>query len=396
MKFLLKTFLILLVIFLSLKFVIHLLDDGHKTTYATGNFNVEEKYTAWDNNYLFNIKNDKFNLKFDVMTNYNKASNIITKIYYQKENDYECVLPIFKGGKILTDIMCKKDDIVYFAHDLPNVTDFPNKMQKYGYNKKDFIDKAKAKNLSASLTLYENNMVDNHYLAMENYKGLTLYNTKEENIKIFENDIYTKPISLFTDKYYIVADYNNEYTFKIFKVINIINGTEKEIRSYNEISFDSYIQGVVDDDIYLFDKDAKVQYKINLKEETVEKAFDDIKYYDGSWHKMTLNEALDEKKFSNYDAKIDGVNAVKINKYYYIYENNNGKYKVYKAYDKKLTQKTFLFETSDINSIIYLNGYIYYRLDNTFAYFYSKGVRKVLENKELEFNTDLSLGVYIN
>ena len=397
MKYLLKVLLCLLFLFFALKFIIHVLDDGHTDTYNDGNFNIVENYTADDNNYQFNLKNNKFSLTFDVTADYNKASNIITKIHHKKINNYECVLPIFKDGKILTDIMCKQDKTVYYGADISNkITTFIKDMNEYGYKLENFQDKAKKTSLSATEAIYEDNILENHYLALENYKGLTLYNAEEMNVPLFDNDVYTKQVSVFTDKYYVVADYDTEYSFKIFKVVNIINGNEKEIRSYDEISFDSYIQGVVDNEIYLFDKDAKVQYKINIEDETVTK-LDNIQYYDGSWHEMSLKDALDEKKFDNYKVQIDGYEkALKIGKYYYLYEKNGDNYNVYKAYNKKVKQRIFLFETSDINSIIYLQNYIYFKNGNTFYYWSNSGIKKVIENTELEFNNDLSFGAFIN
>ena len=397
MKYLLKVLLCLLFLFFALKFIIHVLDDGHTDTYNDGNFNIVENYTADDNNYQFNLKNNKFSLTFDVTADYNKASNIITKIHHKKINNYECVLPIFKDGKILTDIMCKQDKTVYYGADISNkITAFIKDMNEYGYKLENFQDKAKKTSLSATEVIYEDNILENHYLALENYKGLTLYNAEEMNVPLFDNDVYTKQVSVFTDKYYVVADYDTEYSFKIFKVVNIINGNEKEIRSYDEISFDSYIQGVVDNEIYLFDKDAKVQYKINIEDETVTK-LDNIQYYDGSWHEMSLKDALDEKKFDNYKVQIDGYEkALKIGKYYYLYEKNGDNYNVYKAYNKKVKQRIFLFETSDINSIIYLQNYIYFKNGNTFYYWSNNGIKKVIENTELEFNNDLSFGAFIN
>ena len=111
---------------------------------------------------------------------------------------------------------------------------------------------------------------------------------------------------------------------------------------------------------------------------------------------MSLNEALKGKRFSNYYTNITGYEKVdKVGKYYYIFEKQNGNYLVYKAYDRKLSQKIYLFSTTDINSVIYLGDYIYFKKGNIFYYWSINGVRKVLENTELEFNDDITLGVYI-
>ena len=233
---------------------------------------------------------------------------------------------------------------------------------------------------------------------METYKGLNLFNGKESNVQIFENDVYTKPISYFTDKYYIVADYTEDYTFKIFHVVNIINGSQIDIRSYDDISFDSYIEGALNNEIYLFDKDKSKQYKISIKDESVELFHDknNLQTYNGKWTDMSLTEALKGKTFNNYYtddikgyAKVD-----KVGNYYYIYEKENDYYNVYRADIQNKKLKTYLFKTTDPNSIIYLEDAIYYINGNTFYYYNNYGERKVITNTELDFNKDLSFGVY--
>ena len=58
------------------------------------------------------------------------------------------------------------------------------------------------------------------------------------------------------------------------------------------------------------------------------------------------------------------------------------------------TLKTYLFETTNLNSVIYLDDTIYYLNGNTFYYHNNYGERKIITNTELQFNSDLSFGVY--
>jgi len=332
MKYLFKTFITLIIVFFSIKFLFFLFDDGHQIGYNVKNFHVKETLqTKENNNYYFELTNDKFKINFQINKNYKKAEKIITKIYHKKIDSYQCVLPVFKGNTILTDVMCLNKNTITYAHDIKN----------------------------------------------------------------------KKPISVFTGKYYLVADYKEKYSFKNFTLINIINGNKTNIRSYDDISFDSYIQGVVDNDIYLFDKDAQTQYKISIKYESVEKVADknNLKYYNGKWTTMSLSDALNNKKFNNnYSNKIKGYDKVdKIgNKtgYYYLYKKQNNKYQVFKANIQNPKIKTYLFETTSLDSIIYLDNIIYYLNGNSFYYYTNDGSRKILTNSELEFNDDISFGVY--
>lgn len=421
MKYLLKTLVILLAVLLGLKFFIHLFDKGHEISYSSGNFKVKEilKTNALygEDAYYFEVSHEKFKMNFQIPMNYNKAEKIINSIKYEKVSNMYCIMPVFKGNKVLTDIMCvpaydKKNKSklleMKFYHDLSDdkkkeLSGFVKSLKTYGYDVSDYNDSAASHKLSNTVTLYDDNIVENHYIAMENYKGLSLYNNKQSNVKLFDNDVYKKPVKIFNDKYYIVADYNEEYSFKNFYVVNLINGKVSRIRSYDDLSFDIVVEGALNDDIYFFDTDAETQYKINLKHETVEKVADknNLKYYNGKWETMTLNEASSGKKFDRYHSDVPNgfVKADclgdKVGYCYYYKKKSDNSYDVYRADVQNKNMITYLFTTSDMNSVIYLNDYIYFLNGNSVYYYHNKGIRCVLENTELEFNDDLSFGVYI-
>ena len=298
--------------------------------------------------------------------------------------------------------MCVKDNVITYAHDIEDdkVKDYLKTLEKQGYDPEKYKDNGEKTNLSNTLTIYENNLLENNYVAMETYKGLELLSKSAETVNIFENDVYTKPISTFTGRYYIVADYTAEYTFQKFYVVNIINGEIKEIRSYDEISFDSYIMGSVDGEIYLFDKDAQIEYKINLERETVEQFADKdhLQIYNGKWQDITLMDALNGAKFDNYHSdKIKGYAKVdKPNEYYYyLFEEDGGVYHVYRADVQNPKLKTYLFDTTNLDSVVYLDNVIYYQNGNSYYYYTDSGTRKIIDNTELQFNSDITLGAYI-
>ena len=143
MKYLLKVLIILLVIFGLLKLVIHLFNDGHKISYSVGNFEVDEtletKALYNTDYYYFNIIHEDFKMNFSVPVNYNKAEKIISSIKYQNIDGMNCIMPVFKGGKLLTDIMCVKNSNITFYHDLSdnyknNLNKFVKSLEKYNYN----------------------------------------------------------------------------------------------------------------------------------------------------------------------------------------------------------------------------------------------------------------------
>lgn len=401
MKYLFKTLIIFTVIFFTLKVALFFVNTGHIVDYNIGNFKVEEKLNTKENNYYyFELKHEDFKINFSVNQNYNKSEKVINDIKYKKIDDYNCILPIFKNNNILTDMMCLKGDQITYAHDLNNkkISDYLKSLKKYGYDIKNYKDKAREVKISNTQSIYQENFLENHYIAMETYKGLNLFGASQKNIQIFNDDVYTKPISFFTDKYYIVADYTEDYTFKKFHVINIINGKQIDIRSYDDISFDSYINGAIGTDIYLFERDKNIQYKISIDNKSVEQFHDKnhLQTYNGKWEDISLSEALNGLTFNNYyTANIKGYDKVdKVGNYYYLYQKESDHYNVYRADYQNKKLKTYLFKTTDLNSIIYLDDTIYYLNNNTFYYYNKYGSKKVITNTELEFNKDLSFGVY--
>lgn len=396
MKYLFKNLIIILTVYLVLNFTLFLLDKGHTVKYSIGNYNVEEFLkTEKNNEYFFNIKGEKTNFSFQINYDYKKNEKILKKLYSKKIDGYDCYLPIFKNNKILTDVMCIKESIIYNANYLNN-DEINNAFKKYGYNISKYKNDEEKITVSPTITLYKNNLPQNNYLAIESYKGLTMFGSKELSVNLFENDIYKKPISVFNGKYYLVADYSSEYTFKKFHIVNLINGNKKDIRSYDEISFDSYIMGVVENEIYLFDKENQKQYKINIENEMVEQISgkDNIKYYNGKWINISLNEALNEKKFQ-YKSDIEGYEKVDlIDDIYYLYKKENDDYLVYKMDKRNKKIKMFLFKTNTLDDITYLKDKIYFRDKNNFNYFKENQIKRVITDTELEFNDDISLGVY--
>lgn len=393
MKYLFKSLIFVIVLFLTLKTIVYILDNEHEIEYNIGNFDVKEHFKLENGKHIYSyeLKNEDFQITFDVNKNFKKTSKILENIKYYEDSG--CILPIFKKDEIIYDIMCKKDDTVYYNYDLNNnisVSDVKN------YKGDLFKDSARASRYEVN-SIYKDNIPENHYLFVENYKGIVLINNAINTIKLFENDIYKKEISTVVDKYYLVANYNEELTFKSFYLVNLVNGKQREIRSVNAISFDSYIQGVVDNEVYLYDLDNKTQYKISLDTELVTKVAsdNDIKYFDGKWKTMTLKEATEKKlfapyntnKFNTYD-KVDKLNN------YYVYEKKGNYYNVYLISKANIKQRTFLFQTSDVNSVTYFDDYIYFRKNNAYYNYSINGVKKIIENTEMKFNDTLNFGVY--
>lgn len=420
MKKLFNLLIILLIIYFGLEISFINLNKGHNIEYkikkGNNTFNIKEVYTQKRkneiNNYYFEIKINNEIFNFQTFKNYKKANYIIKDIIYFTDDDYKCLYLIDKNKEQMTDVICKKDNIQYFYNSIKGnskkIDEYVKKIPNYKKNKENLENIIDAD----PLIFYKDNVENNHYLYIENYKGIYLINKKDnvKNITNFKNDVYTNKISTLNGKNYVTANYNEQYKFHEFKIVNILNGKKREIISNDDISFDSYIQGNIDNQVYVFDKNEKKQYRINLNTNTVLLSGDKSKgienYKNGQ---MIVGSAYlasnQEIKFNNYtfdtsfnDKTYEKVDKVgnKLSGYYYLYEKENNKYKVYRVNVQNKKILTYLFQTDDIDNVYYYLDYVYYK-DGVYIKYYSdaKYIKTLLKNSELEFNKAINFGLYV-
>ena len=336
-------------------------------------------------NYYFEISYNKKVYPI-IIFNLGKGKKQITKIYDYITDEYQCILPIF-GNKVLTDIMCYKDDIIY---NYQAIKDTDAMLDKYvesikEYNQYDTNTEDKFNNI---ITYYDE--IDKK-VSITTYKGLII---NKEEIKLFDKDVYNNKISVYVGNYYVTADYNSSYEFEKFYVVNLSSKEVSTIKSKEPISFDSYIQGIVDNKIYLFDPENEIQYEINPKNKKITITSNDyIKYYSNNkWSKVSVKQAKKELlftyeelgKYSEYDKYYE-------NKYYvYLIKGSN----LYRLNKNKINIKTYILDIP-VTNINTNEDYIYY-VDNDELYYYSDvtGLRLVLINKELEFNKNIKYYIY--
>jgi len=420
----------LLVVMTLLYFAIQagfkLIEKGHTLDYKleidSNKYKINEIYTVntkgESDNYYFNINvNDKYDFDLQTFVNFNMQSQIITDIMFYSDDTYTCILPIFTNGKIITDIICKKDNLYipynYIASKDAALDTFAQSLVKKGYNLDKYKNKLEKINTDSLLSVYDN-ILNNHFLALENYKGIyTLNNVnlkKIYNFQILEDDIYTKDISAFVGKYYLLADYTKETKFNKFTLVNIANNSKSTILYDYDISMDSYVQGVIGNSVYLFDRDTLKQYEIDVKTKTIiEVGNTEVgikKYINGAFVNISAYDAKSSKiTFTKYstDNVLGGVNYAKVDKtgiaksgYYYMYEQSGSSYKVYRSNIQNINTKTYLFTTDNLDNVVYYKDCVYYQEKNAInRYSDSNLINTVLENSELQFNKYLKFNVYI-
>lgn len=413
MKKLFGLLVFLFVMYLIIQISFRIFDKGHSIEYKLDNFNIKEVYVQnvknETDNYYFEITIDNSMFNFETHKNLNRNSKVIKKVNYFKNSNYECIFPEFRDNTFVTDVICKKEQIVYYYDSLkgkdPELDNFANKL---GINLDESENVLKQ---NGNLYIYDN-IVENHYIGIEDYKGIYSVNSSAiyKKINLFDKDIYNKQITAIVGKYYISADYNEKYDFHEFKIINLENYSESTIVSNESISLDSYVQGVVGNYVYIIDRSNKVQYELDVKHKTIISVGNEntgIRIYkNGVWEDGNIYEAINKDLlFTKYSTnntlnskeyyRVDKVGN-NLSGYYYIYKKTNNSYEVYRTPVQNTTNLNYLFRTSDINNVIYLGEYVYYSDKNYIKYFNEvTGVKTLAQYNDLEFNKNLKFYLYI-
>ena len=316
MKRVVQILILLFVFYYLIQLIFSFFDKGYEITYTKNiddkEINIKEVYSAnikdERNNYYFEIKVDNNVFYLKTYDNFKKMKNIINDIKYFKSGDYTCILPIYRGNKILTDIICQTGQSTTYYHNIRGINsqldNFVDNIEEYNINQ--WLDNETETNRLGNVYVYKNNLDSNLYLGLTNYKGLYKINENVSNkiisIDVFKDDIYNPKINTQISHYYLVADYNENYEFNKFYLIDFLKKETETIESKHKISINSYIQGVVGNSVYLIDIDNKKQYEIDIKSKKIIEignSDSNVKFYNaGDWEERNMFEVIkSEEKF---------------------------------------------------------------------------------------------------
>lgn len=409
----------LLLIYLALIYGYRFYGKGHNYEYTINNDDkeliVNETFNNDKNNpnYYITIMYDDIKFGFQTFDNFNNKSKIIKNIYTYSNDKYVCVLPSAINNKVISDILCLNKDNKYFYYynslkGMDKELDiFVDNLSKV-YNIDNWIDNSD-KYDNSGITVYNDNIKNNQYIMITNYKGLFLINNKKvNNITLFTNDVYQKKLDFVYNNKYVVADYTKKYRFHEFYVIDIQNGNKDKIISNNEISFDSYIQGQIDNKIYMFDKTSKKQFEFNMNDNTIKEIGNEsigIKIYNNEtqkWENIPAMKACNEEILFILENNVSKDGFVKIDKlgteqygYNFYYKKVDDKYLVYRSNVQDMYSLTYVFTTSNIDNVVYFYDSVYF-IDDDYIKNYSdkSGIKKIVSYKELKFNDNLYFFIY--
>lgn len=413
---------ILIVIYIALIIGYRFYGPGHNYQYVlnTGQneFQIDETFIndKTNSNYYFQIgiKDTKFYYRsFETFRN---QSKVIQDIYYYESDKYQCILPVFLNDKVISDILCHTaNGYSYFYYSLKGMDKdldaFAASLSEYGYHVDNWFDTTNSFDKDG-IKVYTGNILSNHHIAMTDYKGILLTSHKEKSIyhiSLFENDVYQKKLSTIIGNKYVVANYNEKFRFHDFYIIDITTGTKTTFASQQELSFDSYVQGVYENSMYIFDRSSKKQYEVNIKDKEVREVGNEtngVKIYNGTeWQQIsTVTAAKENIYFTVSPEESTDSRFVKVQKYgneeygyYFYYKQVDNKFLVYRSDINNLEQLTYLFTTTNMDNIVFYNDFIYYTDEEYIKKYSDKyGIQNIIQYSELKFNDHLIFGVYVD
>ncbi len=412
MKKMFKLLVILFILYFGVQQLYVFLNREHSVSYKIHDVMVNELYRnkkGITDGYYFDVVYNEYSFPFKIFDKLNKQKHIIDDVKIYEGDIYVCANISIKKDFNATNIKCYKDDVLYYYSDIKGIdSKLDNMIKESAYDINKFTGDSKGENKD-DVTYYINNFYKKHNILLSVYKGAYLFGNKVTNnarfIKLFDKDQYNKGLEYALDKYYIVADYNDTHEFLSLKRINIATGGLDEIKIVDPISFDSFIQGGVDNKLYIIDRPNKAQYEIDLKTKT-EDMVGGINsgaqvYTNNEWKTLNINDVINDNIVFNDDVS----NLVYGNQYefvkhygniYVVFEKNEDYYDAYMIYEEdNWHAKNHIFKCSDPSKVTYKNGYFYYTLDDEIKIFKdSIGNRTLIKYSELKYNKNLNYFVY--
>lgn len=386
------------------------MSKGYVNKYDVKNYSVKEVYTKseeneHDNYYIEIIANNiVYNYQFyiDIDDNYKMVKDVL---YY--DGEYKCLLPVLSDS-IKVDIMCYKNKKYFNYQDIKGEEEkldkFVSELSKEKYDFNYFSNKTGTSDQIKKIKYYKDNIPDNYFITVTTLNGVAIFSDKVEVVDLFESDVYKRELSTFVNDYYVSANYDDKQEFREIFLVNVLTGKKKILKAPNYVSFDSYIQGVVDDCLYIYDLNNEKQYKIDinkLKIYEIGNKEKGIKYFDGKiWSDISVIKANQKQLFKDKNAKEKSEQysykyGRKLSGFNYYFEKEEDGYSVYRANVQRNKVKKYLFNVDNYNNAIFEEDYVLYKKNNK-LYLYSEyiGTKIIIEDDELEFNENILFDIY--
>ena len=404
---------IMFAMYLLIQLGYNYLSKGYEKRYTVNGHEVYERYIARTkgekDSYYIEVKDENDVFILNTYKNFNKLKEIVKDVNIIKGSSYKCAYIELKISNFKSNMTCVKDGIYYNYQDIKGKDNsLDTQVKELNYNLENFVDTAEEVNRTKGIYVSKDNLVNKQFIGITSYRGVYLVNNYTDVKFLYETDLFEKDkvnqkIGAYIGHYYLVADYDQEYAFDKFYLIDITFGKKSEIKYHNKISFDSYVMGVIGNKVYILDCDNKKQYEIDIDSRSVIEVGNEnigIKYYkNGEWEKLNYITALNNKpKFiinsieeEGY-VKVDLIGGKKTG-YKYYYKKNGNRYDVYRSMQNS-DIKLHIFSTTNTDNVVYYGDYVYFQ-DGEYIKCYQDniGVKKIYHATREVYNMEFNFGV---
>ena len=359
----------------------------HELTYTIDKYNIKEHFFInKSHKYDLIISKDKLNYTYTLDKNLSKEKRIIKSIKTFKSNNLVCIIPIYKTD-IDKNVYCNlNNEEVSIDYLLKTYnSDFKIIKKKIKKYKIKYPSSSNAYKKYKNNTVFQNNILDNYNYYIWNYRGILVLNNKELKYqKVLKYDLYDNIMATSIDRYYVLFENTNVNGIENIYYYDSRKNKLNTFKLKEKLSKDSYINGVVDNIIYVTDRKNKKEYKINIYKKTITQVDDDINYivYENN-NKKELSKSdffMNDQYFDN-TYTID--NKIKDNNYLYYYKNN----RIYKVLDTNKKHSKLLLELDDIKEWkVYDGVVIIMARDTIYQYTEEEGLRRIVKSNELKYN----------
>lgn len=385
-----KIIIVLFLLIIPILFLRKVFIRKYDILYEKNKYIINEKYEYKnkEHTYEINIKNKKQEITYLLNNDFNKTKKIIKNLKVYKENNITCFLPLYIE-KTNNKLYCLKDNMQvsnYYLKDNDSYKKILKKVKKYKIN--NYSENTKTTKFK-QLQVYKNNISSEDIFTVWDYKGINIIEKdKTSYIKFLDYDLYDDIKTIIFDNYFILFENNH---VEGIKNIHYYDLEKDKLKIYNPeiiISKDFYINGVVDNLIYVTDNKNKKEYTINLKKEEIlqiNKANEYLTYSNNEFYNLTKSDFFMEKQIFNnkkvLDKNISKEEHIKENNIYYFIENNN----FYRQKSKR--NKELLFSADEIKEWkIVSDKIVFISKDTLYLFDDNRGLVPIIKSNELNYN----------
>lgn len=394
--------LVLSVLFLCYQAVIIFVKNSHDILYDVNGFTIEEEYEKnnGEDYYIFKVSNGVNDFVFDTQNDFNKQKEVVKDVSIYEENDLYCISLIYKNDNSSSGPVCidnnglhivdkKKETSGYkeYLNSLPNkdVDEYPEnsdvKEQKDISVNKDYLSK-------------------NEILMIYDYQSVYFFDCDRLHAASYTNS-YETPNNLgrMVGKFYLIPRLISIPTFNTLVKYNMETSVKTEINMIYKISKKSYINGVYNDKLYIFDPEELKQYEIDPYTDDIKITGDKdnpaFAYINGEKTSVSVEEMKNsEVKFSEKTSDFEDIDydAIFPGEKYFIYVKDGV---FYKAYNKYPSIKIRLFEEKGAKNIKIKDDNIYFIKDNSIYRYNSNGIIKLATKDNIIKGIDEPYDIYL-